>query len=133
METPGAPCPFCETIACGPFVSAAEHAVAFADGFPVTPGHTLVVPRRHVADLFSLDAGEIAAVWRLVGDVRTLLLDGIDGARPDGFNVGVNVGAAAGQTVEHAHVHVMPRFAGDVDDPRGGVRKVFPNRARYWE
>lgn len=132
MTTTGAPCPFCDRIAGGSFTAEDEQAVAFPDGFPVTPGHTLVVPRRHVADLFELADDEIAAVWRLVGDVRSILLDTGGSARPDGFNVGVNAGAAAGQTVEHAHVHVIPRRTGDVADPRGGVRKVIPDRARYW-
>lgn len=123
-------CPFCDRIAeDAPFVSESEAAVAFEDGFPVSPGHTLVVPRRHVADLFALDAGEIAAVWRLVGHVRDQLATD---HHPDGFNVGVNAGAAAGQTVWHAHVHVIPRYIGDAADPRGGVRRVIPERARYW-
>lgn len=123
-------CPFCDRIAGdGPFLAAADSAVAFEDGFPVSPGHTLVVPRSHVPDLFDLEADEIAAVWRLVGLMRDEL------ARdrcPDGFNVGVNAGAAAGQTVWHAHVHVIPRYVGDAEDPRGGIRRVIPKRARYW-
>lgn len=132
MDDGAAPCPFCDLIARGPFTAAADHAVAFPDGFPVSRGHTLVVPRRHVADLFALPDEDLAAVWRLVGDVRSILLDAEGSARPDGFNIGINAGAAAGQTVEHAHVHVIPRHAGDVDDPRGGIRKVIPDRARYW-
>ena len=69
-------------------------------------------------------------VWRLVSDVRGALESEV---RPDGFNVGVNDGEAAGQTVPHAHVHVIPRFSGDVPDPRGGLRWVLPDRAQYWE
>ena len=69
-------------------------------------------------------------MWRLVDRVRASLAAELD---PDGFNVGVNDGAAAGQTVAHAHVHVIPRFEGDVADPRGGVRWVVPDRARYWQ
>lgn len=105
---------------------------AFADGFPVSPGHTLVVPKQHVEDLFALEAADFAAVWALVAEVRALLLEGVS-PPPDGFNVGVNAGAAAGQTIDHAHVHVIPRFAGDMDEPRGGIRKVIPERARYWQ
>jgi diadenosine tetraphosphate (Ap4A) HIT family hydrolase len=106
-----------------------ESAVAIPDGFPVTPGHTLVVPRRHVASLFELPADEQAAVWTLVARVRAVLLAEL---RPDGFTVGLNDGPSAGQTVMHAHVHVIPRRLGDVADPRGGVRWVVPDRAAYW-
>jgi diadenosine tetraphosphate (Ap4A) HIT family hydrolase len=104
-------------------------AVAFRDAFPVTEGHTLVVPRRHVASLFELSDEEQAAVWKLVALVRAKLARELN---PDGFNIGVNDGAAAGQTVPHAHVHVIPRREGDVADPRGGLRWVLPARARYW-
>jgi diadenosine tetraphosphate (Ap4A) HIT family hydrolase len=104
-------------------------AVALADEFPVAVGHTLVVPRRHVASLFELPSDELATLWRLVVDARARLLRDLN---PDGFTVGVNDGSAAGQTVMHAHVHVIPRRNGDVDDPRGGVRWIIPDKARYW-
>ncbi len=107
-----------------------EHARVLLDGFPVSEGHTLIVPRRHVASLFDLEAEEIEAIWHLVSEVRRDLAERLS---PDGFNVGLNDGEAAGQTVMHAHVHVIPRFAGDVPDPRGGVRYVVPDRARYWK
>jgi diadenosine tetraphosphate (Ap4A) HIT family hydrolase len=105
-----------------------EAARAFPDAFPVTEGHTLVVPKRHVASLFDLPDEEQAALWRLVALVRSKLVSEL---HPDGFNVGVNDGPAAGQTVLHAHVHVIPRRAGDVADPRGGVRWVVPAKAQY--
>jgi diadenosine tetraphosphate (Ap4A) HIT family hydrolase len=106
-----------------------ESAVAFLDVFPVTPGHTLVIPKRHVVSLFDLPEEEQAAVWRLVAQVRaTLLVE----AEPNGFNVGLNDGSSAGQTVMHAHVHVIPRRHGDIADPRGGVRWVIPDKAAYW-
>ncbi len=124
-----AACPFCDRDPGAATLASNETAVSFLDGFPLSDGHALVVPRRHVADLFALDAEEQAAVWRLVAEVRALLAAT---RAPDGFNVGVNVGAAAGQTVAHAHVHVIPRYAGDVADPRGGVRWVLPARAAYW-
>ena len=73
---------------------------------------------------------EQAAVWRLVAEVRKALSMDV---QPDGFNVGLNDGQAAGQTVMHAHVHIIPRYAGDAADPRGGVRRIFPKTARYWE
>jgi diadenosine tetraphosphate (Ap4A) HIT family hydrolase len=107
-----------------------ELAVAFKDAFPVNPGHTLIVPKRHVEGLFDLDPGELAALWSLLPEVQQRLE-----ARhsPAGYNIGVNVGEAAGQTVEHVHVHLIPRYAGDVEDPRGGVRWVVPVRAAYWK
>ena len=108
---------------------ASTQAVAFADGFPLSPGHTLVVPRRHVADFFELSPLEQGDLWRLVAEVQRTLAER---DAPHGFNVGLNVGAAAGQTVAHAHVHVIPRYTGDVADPRGGVRWVLPAKAAYW-
>ena len=122
-------CPFCVRIASDPSLQQGGAVVAIPDGFPLNPGHTLVVPRRHVADLFALSAKDQAEVWRLVAAVRERLLAE---RRPDGFNIGLNVGEAGGQTVAHAHVHVIPRFLGDVADPRGGVRWVIPARAAYW-
>ncbi len=104
--------------------------MAFLDGFPITPGHTLVIPKRHVASLFELSEDEQAAVWRLVVQMRANLDSEI---QPDGFNLGLNDGTAAGQTVMHAHVHIIPRRKGDTADPRGGVRWIFPDKARYWE
>jgi diadenosine tetraphosphate (Ap4A) HIT family hydrolase len=106
-----------------------DSAVAFPDAFPVTEGHILVVPKRHVASLFDLSEEDQAALWRLVALVRGKLAAEL---KPDGFNVGVNDGPAAGQTVLHAHVHVIPRRKGDVADPRGGVRWIMPAKARYW-
>lgn len=123
-------CPFCTRLASGDATFTANDAAAFPDGFPVSPGHTLVVPRRHVASYFELLAHEQAAIWSLVSEVQRSLEQQY---RPAGFNVGVNVGAAAGQTVWHAHVHVIPRYEGDVDDPRGGVRWVIGAKAAYWD
>ncbi len=124
------PCPLCARLALPDLTAENELAAAFKDGFPVNPGHTLIIPRRHVASLFELTAEEQAAVWVLLPAVKERL-----DARhsPAGYNVGVNVGEAAGQTVGHAHVHVIPRYVGDVEDPRGGVRWVVPDRAAYWK
>ena len=122
-------CPFCSRIASGDVTAVSEHAVAFPDGFPVSRGHTLVVPRRHVPSVYDLTEAEQADVWRLAARVRARLAAEL---APAGFNVGLNDGPAAGQTVPHAHVHVIPRYEGDVPDPRGGVRWVIPERAPYW-
>ncbi len=103
--------------------------MAFLDGYPVAEGHALVIPRRHVASLFDLPPEEFADVWALVTRVRNEL---IERHHPDSFNVGINDGPAAGQTVPHAHIHVIPRKSGDVTDPRGGIRWVIPGKANYW-
>lgn len=122
-------CPFCERIARGEVTFAEGAAVGFPDAVPVTRGHTLVVSRRHEPDLLALSAKELDDMWRLARHVCAVLAEDL---QADGFNLGVNVGRAAGQTVPHAHLHVMPRFAEDTDDPRGGVRWIFPSSARYW-
>jgi diadenosine tetraphosphate (Ap4A) HIT family hydrolase len=123
-------CPLCERLAGGELLAESELAAAFSDAFPVSPGHALVIPRRHEADFFALSPEEQAAMWALVVPVRRALAEA---HAPAGFNLGMNVGAAAGQTVGHAHLHVIPRYAGDAEDPRGGVRWVLPARAAYWE
>ena len=95
----------------------------------MTQGHTLVVPRRHVASIYELPADDQVALWALVGETRQRLQEDL---QPDGFNIGLNDGEAAGQTILHAHIHVIPRRNGDVGDPRGGVRWIIPEKARYW-
>ena len=108
----------------------AESQLAFAvrDGLPVNVGHTLVIPRRHVGSWFDCRPEEQQEIFTLVERVKEALAEEL---RPDGYNVGINVGEAAGQTVMHVHVHVIPRFRGDVDDPTGGVRLVIPERGNY--
>ena len=108
---------------------AADSAVAVEDGFPVSEGHCLVISRRHVPDFFDLTPREQESMLAMVREVRAMLASAHGF---DGLNVGLNIGEAAGQTVVHAHVHVIPRRAGDVADPRGGVRWVLPERAAYW-
>lgn len=120
-------CPLCARAA-DP-IAANALAVAFFDAFPLNPGHALIIPRRHVADLFELMPDELAAVWELLPEVKGIIDRDF---APQGYNIGVNVGRAAGQTVSHAHVHVIPRIAGDVADPRGGMRWIIPQRAAYW-
>jgi len=122
-------CPFC-TPDDSDVVLANDLAIAFYDGFPVTPGHCLVVPRRHISSFFETTQEEQAALFDLVAQMRELLLKE---RRPDGFNVGINDGAAAGQTVMHLHIHLIPRYAGDTEDPRGGVRWIMPVKAPYWK
>ena len=120
-------CPFCNP---SPEDIVLENDLCYAryDKYPVSPGHLLLIPFRHIPTLFDATDDEQAALLALVREAKTLL----DGRfHPDGYNVGVNVGAAAGQTVMHLHVHVIPRYAGDVEDPRGGVRGAIPEKRRY--
>jgi diadenosine tetraphosphate (Ap4A) HIT family hydrolase len=109
----------------------AEHplAAAITDSFPLTQGHTLIVPRRHVASFFELTTNERLAMLGLLDQAKATLDAQYS---PSGFNIGVNDGTAAGQTVMHVHIHLIPRYMGDADDPRGGVRWIFPRKAEYW-
>jgi diadenosine tetraphosphate (Ap4A) HIT family hydrolase len=126
-ESPPDFCPFC-AMTPGRILDARKHAFAVLDAFPVSPGHTLIVFRRHVADIFDLTPCEIRDFVRLIQSAKARINRD---RQPAGFNVGVNVGRAAGQTVMHAHVHVIPRYPGDVDDPTGGVRGVIPHKAQF--
>lgn len=102
---------------------------AIRDAFAVTPGHTLVIPRRHVADYFDLYQPELNAANRLLQQLKEQLSDDDDSI--SGFNVGINSGASAGQTIFHCHIHLIPRRDDDVENPRGGVRGVIPSKQKY--
>ena len=108
----------------------AENDLAFAvfDGFPVNPGHVLVIPKRHVANYFELTKNELRAIQELLFLMKSRVEKEF---HPDGFNIGINVGECAGQSVFHVHVHLIPRFKGDVENPRGGVRGVIPAKQKY--
>jgi len=105
-----------------------EAAIAVFDSYPVSPGHALVLPRRHVATIWDLEAAEYDLCFRLVRELQPILSANF---APDGFNVGANCGEAAGQSVWHAHIHVIPRYSGDTPDPKGGVRHVIPLKGTY--
>ena len=122
-------CPFC-ALPPSRIVLASELAVALFDAYPVSKGHALVIPRRHVKSAHDLSDPEMLEIWRLLQEMRNFISSS---DAPDGFNIGVNDGAAAGQTVGHVHFHLIPRYAGDLPDPRGGVRWVLPAKARYWD
>ncbi len=122
-------CPFC-AVPEGDRILENELVIGFFDRFPVSPGHVLLVTRRHVASWFEAGEEERAALMRGV-DEAVRLIEATAERRPDGYNVGFNTGEAAGQTVMHLHVHVIPRYLGDVDDPRGGVRGAVPHRRIY--
>jgi diadenosine tetraphosphate (Ap4A) HIT family hydrolase len=121
------PCPFC-FLAPERVVHRTEHLVVIRDAFPVSPGHTLLIPRRHVTSLFDLTVVEWVELGQLLAEARTALRSEF---QPDGFNIGVNDGPAAGQIVAHLHVHLIPRYRGDHPDPRGGVRWILPEKAPY--
>jgi len=104
-------------------------AYAIKDEFPVTEGHTLVIPKNHVDEYFGLSIEELLGCDNLLKSVRRDLLLADNSIK--GFNIGMNSGAAAGQTIFHCHIHLIPRREGDVDDPRGGVRNVFPGKGLY--
>lgn len=122
-------CIFCD-IPTAALIAENAFAVAIYDKFPVNQGHALIIPRRHYADFFDATDEEICAIYDLLQSTKTILETKLE---PDGFNVGINVGPAAGQTVMHLHVHLIPRFKGDVENPRGGVRKIKPNLVPYEE
>lgn len=124
----GSNCPFCQLdAAC--IVFSDDVTLVIRDAFPVSPGHTLIIPRRHVGSFFELTPPERARMLELLTQAKAEL----DGTlQPDGFNIGINDGAAAGQTVPHLHLHLIPRYRGDTPDPRGGVRWVLPAKAKYW-
>ncbi len=122
-------CPFC-SLPTDRIISESDYTLTIRDGFPVSKGHTLIIPKRHVRSFFELKAIEKAAVLQALDEAKEALDREFS---PDGYNIGINDGEAAGQTVMHLHVHLIPRYKGDTKDPRGGIRYVFPGKAKYWE
>jgi diadenosine tetraphosphate (Ap4A) HIT family hydrolase len=106
-----------------------ELVIGFRDKFPISQGHTLIIPKRHTSSFFKLTNQEHSA---LLHALRTIKEELHQEYVPDGYNIGINDGLAAGQTVMHLHVHVIPRYTSDCIDPRGGVRWIFPEKAAYW-
>lgn len=123
-----AACPFC-SLPVARIVASNAHALAIRDGFPISPGHTLIIPKRHVASIADATPDELQSLWSLLAEARRSLDESL---KPAGYNIGINDGRAAGQTVMHLHVHLIPRFEGDRADPRGGVRWIVPEKADYW-
>ena len=105
-----------------------EHAFSLLDGYPVTEGHMLVVPKRKVPEIFDLTDKEYQSCFDLVRVVKDYLMNKYG---TKSFNIGINCGTDAGQTIFHAHIHIIPRYKNDVTNPRGGVRNVIPNKANY--
>jgi diadenosine tetraphosphate (Ap4A) HIT family hydrolase len=131
---PAPKCPFC-ALPEGRVIDSDDHCVVIRDCYPVSEDHTLVIPRRHAGSFFDLSEVEQTSMLRLLRRAQEQITNATrangSSAAPD-FNIGINDGPAAGQTVPHVHMHLIPRRPGDVPDPRGGVRWVIPDRARYW-
>ena len=121
-------CLFCE-MKSERIVAENELAFAISDGYPVTPLHTLIIPRRHVSTFFELGQAEINACTFLVKNQKKLIET--EDHSVDGFNIGMNNGVSAGQTINHCHIHLIPRRTGDVENPRGGVRHTIPGKGYY--
>ena len=121
-------CPFCNLASKVELITETATSVAFLDSFPVNPGHTLIIPKRHIASYFDLSIHEQRALWLVVNRCKMLIQKRFN---PDGFNVGINVGENAGQSIFHVHIHLIPRYNGDVESPRGGVRGVIPGKQGY--
>lgn len=121
-------CPFCGPIADRSVLIESATVFAIYDKFPVSPGHALIIPKRHVSGYFELTQAEQLACWALVNQLKVH----IDAEfQPAGYNIGINVGETAGQTVMHVHLHLIPRYLNDVANPRGGVRGVIPAKQSY--
>jgi diadenosine tetraphosphate (Ap4A) HIT family hydrolase len=125
----GKACPFCN-LESDRIISESDYTISIRDGFPVSEGHTLIVPKRHVQSFFELHAIEKAAILQALEEAKEALDREFS---PAGYNIGINDGESAGQTIPHVHVHLIPRYKSDTDDPRGGVRWIFPEKAKYWK
>lgn len=121
-------CPFCKVESEREIIASSLLSVAFYDGFPVSPGHALIIPKRHVSSFFDLSKEERQDLLNLADSVKRILEERY---HPDGYNIGINVGEAAGQSIFHVHMHLIPRYKGDVPSPRGGVRGVIPTKQNY--
>ena len=121
-------CPFCKVESEREIIASSLLSVAFYDGFPVSPGHALIIPKRHVSSFFDLSKVERQDLLNLADSVKRILEERY---HPDGYNIGINVGEAAGQSIFHVHMHLIPRYQGDVPSPRGGVRGVIPTKQNY--
>ncbi len=121
-------CPFCHLSKSVEVICETETCIAFFDGYPVSLGHALIIPKRHVASYFDLTQNEREAMSIMLEYVKQKIDERF---HPDGYNIGINVNEAAGQSVFHVHMHLIPRYKGDVKNPRGGVRGVIPDKQKY--
>ena len=121
-------CFFCKSISKKDFEIENELAIVRFDDFPVNNGHLEVIPKRHVKDWWNTTQEERIAIFNLLDEAKKIIDDKY---KPDGYNIGMNLGKEAGQSVMHLHVHLIPRYKGDVENPRGGVRGVIPEKQSY--
>jgi len=121
-------CPFCNPDSERELLLETVTTYAIFDKFPVSNGHTLVIPKKHCADYFDLSTEAQTACWAMVNLAKVLVENKFN---PDGFNIGINVNETAGQTIPHVHIHLIPRYKGDVINPEGGIRGVIPSKAIY--
>ena len=121
-------CRFCVTKPSRRLIVEGEYGFAAYDRHPASEGHFLVIPYRHFASYFEINAEELVDLWGLVAQGRKIVDEKY---QPDGYNIGINVGTAAGQSIHHLHIHVIPRYKGDVENPKGGVRGVIPHKKLY--
>ena len=121
-------CPFCNIKDNVNVIYQDSSWIAVYDNYPVSKGHILLIPKRHVKTYFELNYVELASVGVNIGIIKRLLDKKF---KPTGYNIGINCGESAGQTVPHCHIHIIPRYDGDVEDPRGGVRGCIPEKMKY--
>lgn len=105
------------------------HGILIEDKFPVSQGHCLIISKRHISSFFECEPAEYKSLLELIQQGK-MLLD--KKYCPDGYNIGINDNITAGQTIAHLHIHLIPRYIGDIDDPKGGIRWTIPNKAKYW-
>lgn len=121
-------CPFCAPEPERELLTESATCYTLLDKYPVSPGHALIIPKKHLPNYFDLSIHTKTALWLMADRVKGLLTERF---RPDGFNIGINIGTAAGQTVPHVHIHIIPRYRGDVENPRGGVRGIIAGKQHY--
>src|SRR5688572_9311126 len=121
-------CIFCDYLNYKNYIMENQFAFVIYDHYPVNKGHMLIIPKRHYASYFDATADEIISFNDLIKKVKELLDEEFN---PDGYNIGINIGISAGQTIFHLHIHVIPRYSGDVENPRGGIRKLKKPLVEY--
>ncbi|MFH0966246.1 MAG: HIT family protein, partial [Methanobacteriota archaeon] len=120
-------CPFC-TPGTSEIILENDLSYTRYDKYPASPGHLLVLTKRHIPSVFDANRRELDTLWELLNNAKHYLDDQFS---PDGYNIGINDGVSAGQTIPHLHIHLIPRYIGDTPDPRGGVRGVIPDKQKY--
>ena len=122
-------CPFC-CVDEARIILENSTVMVIRDAFPVSSGHALIIPKRHIASFFEANEEERKAILEALEQSKEIIDREF---KPDGYNIGINEGLTAGQTIMHLHIHLIPRYKGDSSDPRGGIRWIFPKKARYWK